>query len=451
MLHGLLALVGAAAIAMMAMLLFWIVASGGSGSASDAVRSGVLVVLAACHGGLRIDGAQVGFVPLGLSLLVAMPCWRAGLALGASTPSGLPVLSRARLLGLAAAAFGLSAGVLAFVVRVGPVQARPIPTALGGALLFGLCAVGPFARATARERHPLEGPSITWVIVRAACAGLAVLVAAAALVGGGALAMDAGTARTLSEQVGGSGLGGLPLAVLGALCVPNAVVAAMAYNAGPGFAIGAGSTVSASGAAVGAVPAFPLLAAMPADHGAPAPVVALMIAAPVVAGLVVVRFLWLRLPYRRPMALVLGAAGAALLCGIAASILAALAGGSLGAGRLRDVGPPVLLTGGAVGAEVGAAALLGVLVLVLRSALAGRAPRRRRRRVSGTVRPSHVSAESPAEPDTAADTQLDASADSDADTDADPDVVGDVGAVEAMDTVEAVDAASRAGKQARDR
>ncbi|MCW2602671.1 MAG: hypothetical protein JWN61_806 [Pseudonocardiales bacterium] len=361
--HGALALIGAVAIAMIAMLLFWIVASGGSGSAPEALRSGVLVVLAACHGGLRIDGAEVTLVPLGLTVLVAMPCWRAGLALGGSVPSGLSLVRRVRLLAAAAAAFAVAAGLLALIVRVGSVQARPLTTGVGAFVLFAVCAAIPFGRSTARQRHPLEGPLVSVIIVRAALAALAVLVGAAAVVGGGALALSAGTARTLSEQVGGGGLGGLPLAVLGALCVPNAVVAALAYLAGPGFAIGAGSTVTAGGAAVGAVPAFPLLAALPADHGASPLVVVIMVAAPLGAGAAIVRLLWLRLPYARPLALVLGSAGAALLCGAAVSILAALAGGGLGSGRLSDLGPPALLTGAVVAGEVGLAAALALAVL----------------------------------------------------------------------------------------
>lgn len=358
--HGLLALVGAVAIAMIGMLLFWILASGGSGSASDALRSGVLVVLAAGQGGVRIDGADVTLVPLGLTILVAMPCWRAGLALGAVVPSGLSLVRRLRLLGAAAGAFALAAGLLALTVRVGSVQARPWTTVVGAFVLFAVCAAIPFGRSTARRRHPLEGPLISLIIVRAALGALAVLIGAAAVVGGGALALSAGTARTLSEQVGGGGLGGLPLAVLGALCVPNAVVAALGYVAGPGFAIGTGSMVTATGASAGAVPAFPLLAALPSEHGAHPLVVAVMIAAPLGAGVAIVALLRRELPYPRPLALVFGAAGSALLCGVAVSVLAALSGGGLGSGRLSDIGAPVLLTGAVVAGEVGVASMLSL-------------------------------------------------------------------------------------------
>jgi hypothetical protein len=361
--HGLLALVGAVAIAMIAMLLLWILASGGSGSAPDALRSGVLVVLAACHGGVWIGGAEVTLVPLGLTFLVALPCWRAGLALGGSVPAGLSLMRRVRVLGAAAGAFAAAAGLLSLIVRVGSVQARPLTTATGGFVLFAVCAAIPFGRSTARQRHPLEGPLVSLIIVRAALAALAVLIGSAAVVGGSALALSAGTARTLSEQVGGGGLGGLPLAVLGALCVPNAIVAALAYVAGPGFAIGTGSTVTATGAAVGTVPAFPLLAALPSQHGAHPAVVAIMLAAPLGAGAAIAALLWRRLPYPRPLALGFGCAAAAVLCGAAVSVLAALSGGGLGSGRLSEIGPPVLLSGAVVAGEVGVAAMLWLVAL----------------------------------------------------------------------------------------
>ena len=287
-----------------------------------------------------------------------MPCWRAGLALGGAVPRGLGLARRIQLLAASATAFALLAGLLAVVVRVGSVQARAVPTVLGAFLLFLVAAAIPFGRSTARDRHPLEGPLVSLVIVRAAVAALAVLLGCAALVGGVALALSAGTARDLSEQVGGGGIGGLPLAVLGALCVPNAIMASLAYLAGPGFAIGTGASVTAAGAAVGAVPAFPLLAALPADHGAPAAVVVLMVAAPLGAGAGAVRLLWLQLPYPRPLALTFGALGAALLCGAAAGVLALLSGGGLGPGRLSEIGPPAMLTGAVVAGQVALAALL---------------------------------------------------------------------------------------------
>ena len=54
------------------------------------------------------------------------------------------------------------------------------------------------------------------------------------------------------------------LLLLASLCyLPNSVIWAIAYMLGPGFAFGIGTAVSPSGSALGAVPAFPMLAALP--------------------------------------------------------------------------------------------------------------------------------------------------------------------------------------------
>ncbi len=61
--------------------------------------------------------------------------------------------------------------------------------------------------------------------------------------------------------------GGILLAALCLLYVPTAAVWGLAYVVGPGFAVGAGTSVSVGGTDLGAVPAFPLLAALPAGAG----------------------------------------------------------------------------------------------------------------------------------------------------------------------------------------
>ena len=65
--------------------------------------------------------------------------------------------------------------------------------------------------------------------------------------------------RLLNPGVVGGGL--LLLAQIAYL--PNAVLWAIAYMLGPGFAVGTGTVVAPAGSAVGLVPAFPLLAALP--------------------------------------------------------------------------------------------------------------------------------------------------------------------------------------------
>lgn len=363
----------ALALAMAVALASWIVASNGTGSGRQALAAGMLAVLGACHGGMTINGDPMGFVPLGATLLVAVPCWRSGAVLGSVAGRELDRRTRLLLLCRSALAFGLVMAVLALIVHVGDNRADRLWTGFGAFALYLAAAAVPFARATAPVLSHGEVSPFA-VIARAGAAALAVLLGCSALLAGAALIHGAGRARELSEAVGGGGASGLPLALIGVLSVPNAVIAGLAYLAGPGFAVGAGTTFSAGAPAVGAVPAFPLLAALPQGGGATAPVTALMIVAFVGAGVAAVLVLMRQLPYPGPLALLLGALGAAGLTGLASAILAWLAGGGLGSGRLATVGASPLQVGLRTAGQV-----LAVSLIALAGVAAVRFARRLRR------------------------------------------------------------------------
>jgi hypothetical protein len=134
------------------------------------------------------------------------------------------------------------------------------------------------------------------------------------------------------------------------LLLPNGALWAVAYAAGPGFTVGAGTGVSPFGATLGPVPAFPLLAALPGD-GTPPPAVRVVLLVPVLAGVFAGWVVGRRLPApagdsRWPALLsgrVVRAAGFGLLAGaltaLVAAVLSVLAGGGLGPGYLAAVGP----------------------------------------------------------------------------------------------------------------
>ncbi len=120
--------------------------------------------------------------------------------------------------------------------------------------------------------------------------------------------------------------------------VPNAVIFAGAYLLGPGFAVGTGTLVSPTVVAVGPVPMFPLLAALPDNGPTPAWTPALLALPVVLAALAVARSqrthpttAWDQGALRGLVAGVL----AAVLFGV----LAAIAGGAVGPGRMAEVGP----------------------------------------------------------------------------------------------------------------
>jgi len=151
------------------------------------------------------------------------------------------------------------------------------------------------------------------------------------------------------------GLGGSLLLLLAGLCyLPNSVIWAVAYMLGPGFAFGLGTAVSPSGSALGAVPAFPMLAALPVGQKAAFPpwlgffVLVLPYLAGALAGLMTVRIAPTPLLEAAPLWGLLSGSLAGVVIGFGAKF----SGGPLGAGRLATVGP--------AGAEAGLVAVLEV-------------------------------------------------------------------------------------------
>ncbi len=120
----------------------------------------------------------------------------------------------------------------------------------------------------------------------------------------------------------------------------------------------------------GTLPAFPLLGAVPSGHGANAAVWTLAAATPVVAGALVA------LAVRRSgslLARLRDSAAAAVLAGVAWTVLAWQGGGAVGSGRLNAVGASPWRTGTAVAAVLLVTACLATGVLA-----AARIWRRRR-------------------------------------------------------------------------
>src|SRR5262249_47358923 len=137
------------------------------------------------------------------------------------------------------------------------------------------------------------------------------------------------------------GVGGAALLLLAQLAyIRNAIIWAVAYPLGPGFAFGTGTVVAPTGSALGAVPVFPMLAALPTGIGRPGgpgwvpiAVLALPYLAGIFAGVVTVRIA--PTPVFEAAPLWGFAAGAS--AGLAAGLAAAFAGGPP---RHRPPAPP---------------------------------------------------------------------------------------------------------------
>ncbi|ACZ29775.1 PE-PGRS family protein [Xylanimonas cellulosilytica DSM 15894] len=233
----------------------------------------------------------------------------------------------------------------------------------GGGLVLGTLAQHEAPTvADVTERTFGSIPPVVRLGVRAGAVALAAFLGVSAVL----VAIWAIAGRTVSDDVlavlAPGWIGGVVLAVAQLALVPNLVLWASAWIAGPGFAVGAGTSFSTRGVVDGPLPALPLLGALPGPDwsgplGSASPVVV------VACGALGGWFAWRRLEPSLvrwlDVAGVLG--GAAATAGLATVALQFWAGGSAGAGRLTVIGADPLVTGGIVAAEV----LVGAALVVL--------------------------------------------------------------------------------------
>jgi hypothetical protein len=362
---GLAAAFVGAVVAIVAVAICWLPASGTGGKASSAIHAGLLTFLAGLHGGITIDGTHATFVPLGLTLAIATLAWRAGSALGDAADEAAEetgTVDRGRLVGIGAvqlATFALTCGITSAFAPLGTSSTKPTTTAFAAMVLWLLTGSLAYARSTALWTD-IERRRPGWLVpaVRLGMAGIAVYVAAGALLTAGSLALHWSAVSTLSRLVGG-GWSGVPILLLGILTAPNAAVAGAGYLSGAGFAVGGHTVVRLWSTAHGALPAFPLLGAVP---NSPAnPMTWLMaVATPVTAG-ACIAVLARRAPSPREQWRNVGAGIAATA--VFAALAAAVAGGGIGNAGLAAIGVSSwqFAVAAAGGSGVAAAAVLGAL------------------------------------------------------------------------------------------
>jgi hypothetical protein len=306
------------------------------------LRTAAVLWLAAHHVAFRLRGAgSVGMLPLGLVLLPGALLWGAGRWVVRSGQ-----VERLRHVGYAAVAlavpYALLCGALAMASKA-PRAAPSLTQAVVAGFLIALAAGGLGAARALAPWGRLAGllPGRPRSVIMGTLGCLAVLTLTGAALAGGSLGAHLGQFRAVTGALSPGPVGAVLLLFAELAYLPNAVIWAIAYALGPGFAFGAGTIVAPTGSALGALPAFPLLAALPAGPRAAVPgwLAVTVLAAPYLAGVfggvVTMRIMPTPLPEAAPL---WGfASGAAAGCVTGA--LAAFAGGPLGSGRLAAVGP----------------------------------------------------------------------------------------------------------------
>lgn len=284
---------------------------------------------------------------LGPALVTVLAGLRAGRrAHRTAAPGGVVIVGTVTVAALSALLLVTSTRPVA---AVEPVQALALPAlAYGAAALLGvLLARGPVLPAGALADA-----------VRLGIGSVAVVLAVAALAVGVLLIGSLPAVVSLFESVHAGATGGLALTAVQLALLPTVVVWAAAFLVGPGFALGAGSSVGPLGIHLGPVPSLPLLGALPARS---APLELCVVVVPIVAGFVVgvltARRSDLPMPGLRLLGIGLtgGVVGGGLL-----ALLAAASSGAVGPGRLAVAGPQPLLIWCTAAAEIALPALLGL-------------------------------------------------------------------------------------------
>lgn len=324
--------------------------AGAHGAPRDGLRVGALGWLLAHGSGIRVDGVAVTVVPLGITALAAWTVWRLGHRVGDSIsghgPDAERIADGERDWTVLVATLAFTGGYLAVSMITLRTAGSPTAGPDGGRVLlwtlllcgtFGLAAIatGSGRAAIWTAFLPASARAAGALSVRI-LAGYLLLSTAVFLV---ALAIDFDTAVNVMSRLHTSAGDTTTYAVLSATLVPNAALFTASYLLGPGFAVGTGTLVSPTVVSIGPLPMFPLFAALPDSGPTPGWTPYLLVLPLLLAAVVAVRA-QRRVPTLRWEEGALRGCAGGVLAGVLLGILAVVAGGAVGPGRMRDLGPP---------------------------------------------------------------------------------------------------------------
>lgn len=336
-----------------------------------------------------VFGASAGtmtLVPLGLSVLPLLFCYRSGRRLARASYEGeflIPVLSGSVTYALICSAVYGWASPSPKPLQVLNAALVPLGIVVVGLMWGGyrearslsrMVGVDTAEQISQMSQYSRWAGSYAWAVVRAA------VVAAVAFVGLGALLLALGILGGWSQVVatyqelhaGPVGDTAVTLLQLGFL--PNLVIYAMAWSSGAGFAFGAGTSIGLTSSNAGSLPMLPILGAVPESLGS-AGLLGLLVpvAAGAIAGWWFLRegedhldeWVALKVPFR-PLSALLSSLALGVLTGLLTSLAALWLGwisyGSLGVGRFTEVGAEPLSFAGHTALWVGFGVALGNLL-----------------------------------------------------------------------------------------
>src|SRR3954447_20722058 len=325
--------------------------AGAHGTPRDGLWVGALAWLMAHGSGVHAGGALVSAMPLGITVGCGWATWRIGHRLGDSISGHGPdaqriadgerdwtVPSAALLYTAGYVAVGVGTSKLASTAATAPDTSRVV---LFSILLCGLLGAPAIAVGSGRAAIWTATLPASLVATAEACRRVVRLWLLVSLLAFAvALLTDFDTALNVTSQLHTDTGANVQLVVLSLLVVPNAVISSGSYLLAPGFTVGTHTIVSPAVVAIGALPMFPLLAALPDPGPTPAWTAALIAVPPLVGALGAMRAQRHHPTYRWEEGALHGCGGG-MLAGALFGVLALLSGGSVGPGRMTDVGPLV--------------------------------------------------------------------------------------------------------------
>lgn len=344
---------------------------------------GVPLDLAAAFGA---SAGTMTLVPLGLSVLPLLLCYRSGRRLARASYEGeflIPVLSGSVTYALISSAmYGWASP------HPQPLQALnaalvPLGIVVAGLMWGGyrearslsrMVGVDTAEQISQMSQYSRWAGSYAWAVVRAAVVAFVALIGlGAVLLGIGILAGWSQIVATYQELHAGA-VGDTAVTLLQLGFLPNLVIYAIAWSTGAGFSFGAGTSVGLTSSDVGTLPMLPILGAVPESMGTFGLVGLLVpLGAGAIAGWWFLRegedhldeWVALKVPFR-PLSALISAVVLGVMTGIMTSFGALWLGwisyGSLGIGRFTEVGAEPLTFAAHTALTVGAGVTFGMLL-----------------------------------------------------------------------------------------
>jgi Family of unknown function (DUF6350) len=318
------------------------------------LRTAALLWLIGHHVGFALPGVgRIGMLPLGLVLLPGALLWRAGRWVVRTGG-----VRRLRHVGYAALALAVPYAMVAAALALASSSARAtpsLPEAVVCPFLLALIAGGLGGARALAPWHQLAGllGDRLRSLTLGTAGALAVLAASGSLLAGVSLALHLTEFKAVDAILAPGAVGAALLLLAQLAYVPNAVVWAISFTLGPGFAFGTGTVIAPTGSALGPLPSFPLLAALPpgadsgvhpgvsagVSQGVPPWLSMAVLVVPYLAGALGGLLMTRAAPVLALETAPLWGFACGALAGCVLAVLAAFAGGPLGNGRLAAVGP----------------------------------------------------------------------------------------------------------------